>query len=235
MTETGTIKHLFDWIYSKEAELPREAGSLPITVPNWQAKVICGDMTLTNLEADLILRGQGVSDKIWQSLWRLNDSDLNLWPIIDCSPSYSYFTIAATSCAKGGIFIPVTTDEDSLYGISLTARAIHQLREFYREFNINPGKIRGIICNRVEPRRKLALLRALDYVIDDARAAYPESFTYNFKVLETMLIEDTNLFRTVRAAGKSIASLGPKAPMARLYNSLLEEVLELSQTNVDEY
>jgi cellulose biosynthesis protein BcsQ len=215
MKNHNTIRHLMDWIGTTET-IARAPHKLLTQPANWQSKLICGDMTLTEVEMQLVLQGIGQAQRIWQALYRLNEDDFGHWPIIDCSPSYSFFTIAATFCAAGGIFIPVTTEEDSLYGITLTARAIHKVVEYTNASAQKRGiccKIRGIICNRVTQNKQAPLLAALKHTVDGARRAFPDSFEPNFKILNTLLPEDPQIAST-RAERKSLKSYAPTADIS---------------------
>ncbi len=230
MKNLKTIRKMMNWIGTND-KLPYSPKGLLISVPNWRAKLICGDMTLTELEMQMVLKGIGEAQRIWQALFNLNDTDAmdQHWPIIDCSPSYSFFTIAATFCASGGIFIPVTTEEDSFYGITLSARAIQKVAAYIKAApKILPkcGKIKGIICNRVEPKQKSPLLAALKFSVDVSRSAYPDSFDPDFKILDTILPEDPQI-PSIRANHRTLKSYAPGSSSAKSYDMVYEEIKSL--------
>lgn len=84
--------------------------------------------------------------------------------LIDCPPTYSFYTIAAL-LASDLYLIPVTPDAYSLLGVDLLEQVIHNLKSNYRlNFQNHPLDNLGIIFTKISKRPRSGIKNNIEQI-----------------------------------------------------------------------
>ncbi len=130
--------------------------------------------------------------------------------LIDCPPSLGLLTINGLAAAQNGLLIPVQCEYLALEGLGQLTQTINKIRSSFF-----PGlEVRGVMMTMFDSR----ILLARD-VVNEVRNFFPD------QVFNSIIPRSTRLAEAP-SRGQPISVYAPESNAAKMYESLVREILE---------
>lgn len=108
--------------------------------------------------------GGAAEQRLYNFIDEYNIKEQYDYILIDCPPTYSFYTIAAL-LASDLYLIPVTPDAYSLLGVELLEKVIHNLKSSYRiNFQTHPLDNLGIIFTKISKRPRSGIKNNIEQI-----------------------------------------------------------------------